>query len=34
MTEKNIKKESKKALFRSLLYAHIEALFSGNALDF
>ena len=30
----NEKKESKKALFLSLSYANIEALFSGNALDF
>ena len=30
----NEKKESKKALFLSLMYAHIEALFSGNELDF
>lgn len=28
------RKQSKKDLFIGLIYAHIEALFSGNALDF
>lgn len=30
----DFKKESKKALFLSLVLAHIEALFNGNGLDF